>query len=161
MDSDIINHWLETQLTALGDGSVGFVSSHLYEIDSRLAHDDGDFAFGRELLTHTTDQIARKGLDLVVRLRIELSFSTELDTTLPNLETIRGPRGLNEPQPAIYLIRPTLLGEPVRRESYRCSYLETPWGDGYVVEYECFRPLEDWWPGEEFGRDLWAQVPVA
>jgi hypothetical protein len=158
VDREKLEQWFRTQLDRFDDAETEYLSRHLDEIDCSLVDGLNDISNALAVLS-TGFQIARaRRVDIVIRLRIELGWTSKIDMRLPELNALPVAQSSSESQPEIYLIRPQLLGVPDRRESYRCSYLDTPWGDGYLAEYECFRLLGREWGTAEFGKNVWVQV---
>lgn len=159
MDKKVVDDWLEKRIDELAtQPGTGFASSHLYEIDSSLADGVQDIANTLSILQHVDREAGRLVPGVIVRALVEVGWSTALDTNLPDLENLPIPQRESDPQPAIYLINPELLGRPDLRESYRCSYLEVPWGGIFAAEYVCSRQLGQPWSSKDFGRDVWIQV---
>lgn len=158
MDKQSVDAWYAEQAVRINSSpETMYFTSHVYEIDSSFCDGKNDITNAINVLILVDRLVKNDKLGVVAKLGIELGWSEVLDTSMPILKDLPIPQSLSDRQPAIYLIRPEVFGMPHRREVYRRAYTESPWGADLVVEYECERSLDDWWAGDEFGRQIWVQ----
>lgn len=153
MNEATLSGWIAQQVKLLSEGKHNFLSNHVDEIDPEFSYDPAAV----EQLLDILPALQRLGGDAVtqstIMLAIPLGWSTELDVSQPDLLHLHG---TDEP-PSVYVFAPSYFVMASDREEYRCPVLDSPWDEGYVLEYACGRSIRERVMGWEFSRTLWVR----
>jgi len=156
VDSEAVNRWFAGVEPELARGGQ-VISAHLDEVDREFDRRSDDVLYMLDALRTLERFVGRRSPSLTVKLAVPLDDSETLDTALPRLDRLQF---AFEP-PSVYVFAPAYLKVLPDREEYRCRIPTTPWGERYVVEYACGRPMHSREMGWEFSRTLWLRWVAA